>query len=201
MFDCSLADSSMDNKSSRPFGTVRARKSPSCPRRIELHPPTLRALAAIAYDRAPADIHDLQAFLLEELAVVQDKIKGDDTDSWRGFFDDKNVPYGEERCRDHLLGLLRQGSAGVTLEPEAHVADGKEIDIPCTAGQFRLPIEVKGRWHATLWQAADMQLDKLYAQDWRADGCGIYLVLWFGDKLPANKSLRYSGGGLTTPRA
>ena len=162
-------------------------------------PPTLAAVEAIARDRTPSDIRDLQAFMLEELAVVQDKIKGDDTDSWRGFFDDTNVPYDEERCRDHLLGLLRQGSLGITLEPEAHVADDKEVDITCTAGQVRLPIEVKGQWHAKLWQAADAQLDKLYAQDWRAGGYGIYLVLWFGDKLPSHKSLQRPGRGLPTP--
>jgi hypothetical protein len=162
-------------------------------------PPTLAAVTAIARGGAPSDIRDLQAFMLEELAVVQDKVKGDDTDSWRGFFDDKNSPYDEERCRDHLLGLLRQGSSSVTLEPEAHVADDKEVDITCTAGQVRLPIEIKGQWHSKLWQAADAQLDKLYAQDWRAGGCGIYLVLWFGDKVPANKSLYRPRRGLSSP--
>jgi hypothetical protein len=159
-------------------------------------PPTLAAVAAIARERAPSDIRDLQAFMLEELAVVQAKIKGDDTDSWRGFFDDTKVPYDEERCRDHLLGLLRQGSPGVTLEPETHVADDKEVDITCTAGQIRLPIEIKGQWHPKLWKAADAQLDKLYAQDWRACGYGIYLVLWFGDRLSSHKSLQRPGRGL-----
>jgi hypothetical protein len=162
-------------------------------------PPTLAAINAIARDDAPSSIRDLQAFVLEELAVVQAKIKSDDAESWRGFFDDMNVPYDEERCRDHLLGLLRQGSTSLVFEPEAHVANDKEVDITCTAGQFRLPIEIKGQWHANLWQAADTQLDKLYAHDWRADGCGIYLILWFGDKQPPGKSLRRPGRGLPSP--
>lgn len=32
------------------------------------------------------------------------------------------------------------------------------------------------------WEGADKQLDSLYTQDWRAEGRGIYLVLWVGDQ-------------------
>jgi len=193
----SLADATPDGYTR----TIRAVAAEQERLRVEsiYTPPTLAAITAITRDGVPSDLRDLQAFMLEELAVVQDKIKGDDTDSWRGFFDDTNEPYGEERCRDHLLGLLRQGSPGISLEPEAHMADDKEADITCTAGHIRLPIEVKGQWHPKLWQAADAQLDKLYAQDWRASGCGIYLVFWFGDKVPTNKSLYRPRRGMSAP--
>ncbi len=91
-----------------------------------------------------------------------------------------------------MLGLLRQGSNKVVYEVEVHEADDKEADIGCTVGQLRLPIEVKGQWHPELWTGADNQLNKLYAQDWRAEGRGIYLVLWFGLRTD-NKKLKSRG--------
>jgi hypothetical protein len=138
--------------------------------------------------------------MLEELEVVQEKVRSDDAESWRGFFDDQRVPYDEERCRDHLLGLLRQGSTGIALEPEVHVADDKEVDIACSVGTIRLPIEIKGQWHRELWHAADRQLDPLYSQDWRAEGRGIYLVLWFGGVQQSNKALASRGRGVALPQ-
>lgn len=163
-------------------------------------PPTIDAIDSIARDRAPVDAGDLQALMLEELAIVQAKIRSDDAESWRGFFDDNHQPFAEERCRDYLLGLLRQGSEGITLEPEKHVAADKEVDIACSVGDLCLPIEVKGQWHPELWRGADAQLDRLYAQDWRADKRGIYLVLWFGENMQSNKRLTGPGAGGTRPK-
>jgi hypothetical protein len=162
-------------------------------------PPSLDAIEAITRDQAPLTASDLQAFMLEELSVVQAKVKSDDVESWRGFFDDRGVPFEEERCRDHLLGLLRQGSEGITLEPESHIAADKEVDIACSVGTLRMPIEVKGQWHRDLWHAADTQLDRLYVQDWRTDGRGIYLVLWFGEQTQPNKALKSPGRGTERP--
>jgi hypothetical protein len=162
-------------------------------------PPTLEAIDAIARGSGPATAADLQAIMLDELEVVQAKIRSDDAESWRGFYDDNNVPHYEERCRDYLLGLLRQGAVGITLEPETHVARDKEVDISCSTGIMRMPIEVKGQWHAELWHGADEQLDALYTPDWRADGRGIYLVLWFGDQHTPNKALTSPGRGKARP--
>lgn len=142
-----------------------------------------------------------QALVVEELELAQAKIKSGDAESWRGFYDDKGVPCAEERCRDHLLGLLRQGSAGITFDPEAHVAADKEVDIACSVGELlRLPIEIKGQWHRELWQGADVQLDRLYTPDWRAGGRGIYLVLWFGDQQATNKNLTSLGRNVERPQ-
>lgn len=162
-------------------------------------PPTLDAIGAIALDGRPATAADLQASILDELEVAQAKVKSDDAESWRGFYDDGGVAHEEERCRDHLLGLLRQGAVGITLEPETHVAGDKEVDIACSVGALRMPIEVKGQWHGELWRGADGQLDALYTKDWRADGRGIYLVLWFGDQQPQNKALTSPGRGKARP--
>lgn len=156
-------------------------------------PPTLAAIDAITRNHAPLSLTDLQTLVLEELATTQAKIKSDDAESWRGFYDDEKVPFAEERCRDHLLGLLRQGSEGLTFDPETHVAADKEVDITCSAGTLRIPIEIKGQWHSELWKGADRQLDALYTRDWRAEGRGIYLVLWFGDQQQTTKRLKSPG--------
>ncbi|HHE7266602.1 hypothetical protein V6X58_27030 [Pseudomonas aeruginosa] len=163
-------------------------------------PPTLETIDAITRNLLPVSAADLQALVLEELAIAQAKIKSDDAESWRGFYDDNGVPFAEERCRDHLLGLLRQGSKGITFDPETHVAADKEVDITCSAGTLRMPIEVKGQWHSELWRGADMQLDALYTRDWRAEDRGIYLVLWFGDQQQPNKRLKKPRRGTKLPQ-
>ncbi|WP_249409264.1 hypothetical protein [Acinetobacter sp. SFB] len=160
--------------------------------------PTLQSIKAITNDQLPQTIIDLQVFVMEELNIVQAKVKSDDAESWRGFFNDQGKPFDEERCRDHLIGLVRQGDNTITYEPEAHVADDKEVDITCAVGKLRLPIEIKGQWHPALWTGADNQLNKLYSSDWRAEGRGIYLVFWFGDRSD-NKKLKTPGRGKPKP--
>lgn len=162
-------------------------------------PPTLDAVRAVARDEPPRVAADLQALMIEELSIVQAKIKSDDAESWRGFWDERGEPFAEERCRDHLLGLLRQGSEGITLDPETHVAGDKEVDIACSVEAIRMPIEIKCQWHPKLWQGLDSQLDRLYAQDWRADGRGIYVVLWFGNQRQSKRQLASPGRGATRP--
>lgn len=161
-------------------------------------PPTINTLKAIISNDNPQSISDLQTIILDELSIVQAKIMSDDAESWRGFLNDQGKPFNEERCRDHLIGLLRQGDKTITYEPEAHVADDKEIDITCAIGKLRLPIEIKGQWHPDLWTGADNQLNRLYATDWRAEGRGIYLVLWFGERSD-NKKLKTPGRGKLKP--
>lgn len=162
-------------------------------------PPSIGEVVAIAFDREPESIGDLQAWMLEELEVVQAKIRSDDAESWLGFYDDNGVPYEEERCRDHLLGLLRQGSKGVVFDPEGHIADDKEVDISCSVGALRLPIEIKGQWHRELWTGADQQLDRLYTRDWRACDRGIYLAFWFGDQALSGKRIASPGRSIERP--
>ena len=162
-------------------------------------PPTLEAITAITCDAAPVTVPDLQEFMLEELDVVQRMVSSDDVDSWRGFYDDRHIPHNEEWCRDHLLLLLRQTCRDVTLTPEVHIGGDKEVDIGCAVGMLKMPIEIKGQWHRDLWHAADSQLDKLYSQDWCAEGHGIYLVLWFGHQDKPSKRLRTPGPKRTTP--
>jgi hypothetical protein len=162
-------------------------------------PPTLQLISAIANDSRPASGADIQAFLLEELESIADMIRSDDIDSWRDFYDGNHTPHEEDRCRNHLIGLLRRITNEIAFEPEAHVASDKEVDIACISGALRMPIEVKGQWHRDLWTAADAQLDRLYTQDCRADQHSIYLVLWFGNDVPDRKKLKSPGRGRSRP--
>jgi hypothetical protein len=169
---------------------------------VSSKPATLRDLQALANDLAPNDETALKEFVLEELRIVQSKIVSDDVDSWRGFYrDDQLEPHNEERCRDWLISLLRQGSPLVAFEPEAHLAADKKADIACSAGIPRICIEVKGQWHPSVWTAADFQLDRLYTRDSRASGIGIYLVLWFGKQGGRNHALKSPGGKAAKPNS
>ncbi|NPE57818.1 hypothetical protein HLB27_00880 [Dickeya dadantii] len=161
---------------------------------------TLKDLQALVNDTAPDNVATLKAFVLEELSVVQSKIASDDVDSWRGFYcDDQRTPRSEDNCRDLLISLLRQGSHLVEYAPEAHLAADKEADIACFAGSPRISIEVKGQWHRAVWTAADAQLDRLYTSDFRANGTGIYLVLWFGKQKGRKHALKSPGGKVSKP--
>ena len=57
----------------------------------------------------------------------------------------------------------------------------KRVDIMLLRHGIGLPIEVKGQWHQNVWDGSTTQPDEMYAQDWRAKGSGIHLVLWFGE--------------------
>ena len=159
-------------------------------------PLSVGELAACVKDQAPISIRDLQWWVLHALATAQAKIRGNDTDVWRGFYADDGAPLDEELCRNRLLDLLRQGVNAVSYLPETHVAADKRVDITCTLGVMRLPIEIKGQWHEEVWTAADAQLDRLYTPDWQAAGLGIYLVLWFGAR---GKNLKSPGAGVQRP--
>ena len=140
--------------------------------------PDLNAVIAAITDSAPTTPSQLQAIVLEELAVIQKKVRGSDLDWYRDFFSKPGVPCDEEECRDTILKMLDR-PFGIQAAPEGHLADDKRCDIAFTLGDLFVPIEIKGQWHADLWTAADRQLDRLYTNDWRAER-GIYLVIWFG---------------------
>jgi hypothetical protein len=76
----------------------------------------------------------------------------------------------------------RVASLGLAASVEHHMIAEKRCDIVVLQAAIRLlPIEVKHHYHAELWTAWRTQLDKLYASDARAQGAGIYCVLWSGE--------------------
>jgi hypothetical protein len=160
--------------------------------------PTMSELQAVLTDGPPNTVDELQAIMLEELAVIQRKVRSHPADWYRDFYAD-DVPKDEEACRDMLLKMFGDYPCNILCVPEGHLADDKRADIQCTFNKLMLPIEVKGQWHEDLWDAADKQLEKLYSNDWRADRRGIYLVFWFGQEVPTNKKLKSPGRGIDKP--
>lgn len=156
-------------------------------------PPALADLETVLQGGAPTGVADLQAVVLDALETVQRRMNRDDVDQVSMFYD-VDVPKGEEACRDRLVILLRDlVGYGVDTIPERMMPGGKRADIEFALKDLRLPLEAKGQWHPELWTAASEQLDGYYSVEWRAQGYGIYLVFWFGDRIPEAKRLRSPG--------
>jgi hypothetical protein len=162
-----------------------------------------KSLAELLMEGPPSNADDLKALVVEELAVAQKKLVGDDLDQIRDFWNDTGVPYDENRCRDRLAALISPELThyGVLRITEADMPKTKRADLAFAHGQLQLPMEVKGQWHKDVWDAATGQLDLQYLIDWRSDQRGIYCVLWCGD-LPSKSGRRLKAPpeGLKTPK-
>ncbi|MDD5114093.1 MAG: hypothetical protein PHC94_08745 [Methylobacter sp.] len=140
----------------------------------------------------PAHIADLHALTIEHLKDIGVKIRSENTDIFKSFWNEDsygriNDPKPEESCRDRLIDLLKPKFVplDINIEPEGHMVIDKRADIILlNATKQKLPIEVKQNYHKNLWTACENQLDRLYTRDPQAQGYGIYLVFWFGDKRP-----------------
>lgn len=168
--------------------------------------PSLESIRSVLEDNAPKSTLELQSYVMEELLEVQSKIDSNDIDSINDFYAREllggNITgwKAEEDWRDILIGILRQGASDIHYEPETHVAAEKRVDISCSVGNSRLPIEIKGQWNRELWKAADTQLDALYTRDNRAEGVGIYLIFWLGPNPEnPNKKIQSPGRGIDRP--
>ncbi|WP_391349256.1 NACHT domain-containing protein [Azospirillum sp. A23] len=150
----------------------------------------------------PSNADDLKSLVLEELAIAQAQLTGDDLDQVRDFWGDDGVPYDENRCRDRLAAIIGPELAryGVQRMTEADMPKSKRADLAFACGALQLPMEVKGQWHSKVWDAATDQLDAQYLIDWRSGERGIYCVMWFGD-LPTKtgRRLKAPPNGLNAP--
>jgi hypothetical protein len=145
----------------------------------------------------PASIDDLKALFLDTLEVVQNYIRNGDTDGWEAFWIDDR-PKDENTCRHRLVDQIRpRVPLEITILPETLMPEAKRADIVAIHNGNGVPTEIKGQWHAELWDAAKVQLIEKYARDWRADGRGIYLVLWCGNV--AGKLMPKHPDGLAAP--
>lgn len=166
-------------------------------RDAQFEPPSAQAVSALLSARAPASIEDLQALAVDILDECAAFIRGDNADPWKSFWilakgGKLDSPKVENDCRNVMLPWIRQylSPRGITVEPEAAAADLKRVDIRLTSTDVgTLPIEVKRDEHNDLWTAMPDQLLKLYANDPKAKGHAIYLVIWFGK----------DGNGCTAP--
>lgn len=159
-------------------------------------------LAALFDKRPPGNIEDLKALVLEEMDVVQRKLIGDDLDSVVDFWTDSGVPRDENRCRDRVAAMIGPELARYDIHriTEVDMPQTKRADLAFARGSMQLPVEVKGQWHADVWNAATGQLDVQYLIDWRSEQRGIYCVLWFGDVPSASKRrLKVHPDGIPAP--
>ena len=161
-------------------------------------------LGKLLADGPPSNVDDLKSLILEELAVAQKILIGDDVDHVRNFWNDAGEPYNENRCRDHLAAMIGSELMRYDVQriTEADMPNTKRADLAFLRGQIQIPMEVKGQWHLEVWQAATEQLDLKYLIDWRSEQRGIYCVLWFGD-LPSSSGRRLKAppNGLTAPKS
>jgi hypothetical protein len=128
----------------------------------------------------PQTIDDLKAVTLDAIETVQLYLRQGDTTAWKAFWSGAS-PWDENTCRDRLLDIMRGHiPKAIAANPETQMPDAKRADIAVIYNGLGLPVEIKGQWHKDVWNAPSEQLIELYTKDYRANGRGIYVVLWFG---------------------
>ena len=151
--------------------------------------------------KLPETVDDLKQYILDKLEQLEKRLRGSDVDSLSVFYTDKGRPRSENKCRDRLIDFLKGCIPDeFAIMPEIQMPLGKRVDIDIFHKGIGIPIEIKGQWHSELWNAPVTQLDGLYSRDWRADGRGIFLVLWFGNMPGSGKQLCKHPDSLPKPQ-
>jgi hypothetical protein len=156
-------------------------------------PPLPRLVRSLA-GGPPATTAELHAFVVAHLEGLRDTLRATSDNAWRAFWNveaktgpDKARP--ENDCRDAVKRFLdaRFERAGFAQETEARFVGDTRCDITVGGIHAVVPIEVKCDWNPQLWTAWRDQLQAQYACDPRAEGFGIYLVIWFGERRGKNR--------------
>ena len=149
---------------------------------------SMEEVRSILLSTAPQSHEDLQALVIDTIQILQDKILHGQTSDYRVFWEpiDKHnpihIPYNENHCRDRIVSLLEVlfEPYGISVQTEGTRSNDKRCDFLVISGQITIPVEIKGQWHKDVYTAASSQLQD-YTQEPRADGFGLYIVLWFGN--------------------
>jgi hypothetical protein len=151
--------------------------------------PNWQQAVAALFLNVPANVSDLHALLLDQLADIKKQITFSNTDIYKRFWNEDGYgrihsPKPEESGRDELVDLLRHPlrPLGVSIEPEGHMVADKRADISVTLSGQKILVELKRDYHPDVWTAMESQLDRFYTCDPEALGFGIYGVFWFGPK-------------------
>ncbi len=143
--------------------------------------PTFEQVKSTLKGAAPECIDDVKAVTLDALEIVQKYLRDGDTRAWSAYWSG-GKPLTENDCRDRLLDALRPLlPAPLLATPETAMPERKRADIAVMMRGLGLPVEIKGQWHTEVWTAPSGQLIERYTRDFRANGRGVYLVLWFGE--------------------
>jgi len=143
-------------------------------------PPTFDDLNAVLTERPPRSASDVQAIVLEAMARLQEKLRGDPLNIVNNFYRDDGTHKDENSCRDQMLLALGAMPYGIQFHTESAMPQGNRADSGFAFGEILVPLEAKGQWHKDVWSAPISQLDRLYATDYRASSKSIYVVFWFG---------------------
>lgn len=143
---------------------------------------TFQDVRQILLSAEPQSIDDLQGLVIDELDALQQRLKDGSFNGVLPYWNEK-IPQLENYCRDRVAEQLEPylGRFNVRVHTEGTMANNNRCDLLCTIGETDLPIEIKGQWHPNVWTAACDQLEDNYSSHYRADGRGVYLVLWFGN--------------------
>lgn len=137
---------------------------------------------------APATSRDLAAFVVDHLCVLTRELRLTQRERFRAYWNEEGKKLLKPKVEEVCSGLLAEDLQNrvkpqkLIVTVEHHMVADKECDLVVLQGPERLlPIEVKHHYHDELWTAWRTQLDHLYASDARAEGLGVYLVLWSGE--------------------
>ena len=162
--------------------------------------PGVAAVALTLNNLKPANAADLAALAMDHLRKLSGEMRASNTDNYKRFWNEDGYsrpvsPKSENSCRDYLVERLRAllMPLDVDVQPETHEANDKRADmgLSCHANgnTFYLRIEIKLDHSPDLWRAIHEQLIPLYTLDPAAQGRGIFLVIWFGERnMPAPSS-------------
>jgi len=144
--------------------------------------------------REPANSADLAALTTDALMSLAERIRNGNTSDWKQYWTRTGHisewrPLDENDCRDALLSDLRSrlSPLGIDCQREPNYLDDKRADVRVVllglGVPIAVPIEFKKSNHARVWSSIQSQLIPKYTRDSECDGCGIYVVLWFGRDL------------------
>jgi hypothetical protein len=162
--------------------------------------PSLKEIRGILLKGEPENHHDLQALLIDELEALQQRIKDSPTNDILTFWDGE-APHDENYCRDRIVSMITPyiDRYNIRAHTEGTMPNNNRCDLLNTHLLIDLPLEIKGQWHPKIWSAGSDQLSN-YTKAYRANGYGIYLVLWFGElNITHNKNPR-GAQGLRKPK-
>lgn len=160
---------------------------------------SLKEVNEILNASPPSTHFDLQSVLLDVLHELQVRLRYSPTNDYITFWDG-DCPHDENYCRDRIVGFINPflDRFKVSAHIEGRMPNNQRCDFLNSIDLIDVPVEVKGQWHKDLWTSGKNQLEK-YSKEYRADGYGIFLILWFGISSCRNRNpLKYKGHEINT---
>ncbi len=172
-------------------------------RDAEYSSPTLQQTCTTLGRGRPANACDLSALVVDKIEETALRIRTANSNDWKQYWNldsrgEPLQPRAEEPCREALHAALRPLLSGLAnIEPEGQQVNRTRADLVISAGNFKIPVEVKKNSHPHLWSAINEQLIPKYTLDPATGGYGIYLVFWFGAEC---QKKRHDGVQPATPQ-